>query len=605
MPATVTPSRIQVRSNLDQLADAFELEVVGAGLFVEAAPGRTVNIALGFEDELGQPVYVTVLEGAVIDEYHLEVQPAGLRTRLSGRDATAVLLDREVQILYQRTPPPTPPDVAEFGIQTPPPLPNEPVEEVAPIEPIEVKVGHWRASTIIEDLLADTGLTLAFQVRDYELLEDFSATGRIKDVIDRLLEPWNLTRPFRVEMTLEGKTLWIRHRDQTFAPPADYTYDVADARLGALAITRRIADKVGHVRLEGKLSQSSLEPPVEGVPEVQGGNIWLAGLKVETRSTEDTYKGSVLVTRIETVATTLYPDEKVTRIVKSTYARKGTESLGLVSRETTENVYEPSVYEEGRVVNNPKLKRTVVTVEQVVKNRALQGGGGTPIFNITKLEEKTNHYNALGFLTGATTVISAQVPNKAVQGGGTLMEPREMRVEKLVQSQPLVYQSETSIYGYSKTDGVWDLRSRSVQDNPGRPPGGPGNVSPASATATGDGAVGFLFEPIFLEDTISEAPDAASVHYSNPNLQAEDLAFILEQLRRASGAWEWEVQLTGATMPWLRRGQRIQFTGLVDADEQEIQVPVLTVTDLSLVHDEGAAPQAVASLTLRGWTEAD
>ncbi len=589
MPTTLSPVEILVRSNLELLSDGYEMVLAHSALFTDAAPDQTVNIALGFEDEIGQPVYATVLENAVIDERELTVEPDGIRTRVRGRDATAALMDRDVQILYRRAP------VAEE------------LDAIDPVEPVETKVGHFTARDVIADLVDRVGLDLAFQVRDYELLEDFSASGRIKDVIDQLLEPWNLTTPFKVDVTLEGKTLWIRHRPQAFDPPADYTYDVRDARIGRMAIRRRIARRFGHVRLEGKRSQSSLDPPATEigehgeevpVPEIAGGNVWLTGLKVETRTLEDTYKGSELVTRIETVTTTLYPDETVTKIVKTTYAG---EQKRLVSRETTENDYERSVYEEGRLVNQPKLRRTVVTVETPVRTPS----GGT-IFKISQFEEKKNHYDSLNFLTGATTIVS-ELNKKTDQ-----LERKSMRVEKLVATQPLVFQSEVSSYRFSKKTGDWELETRSIQDNPGRPPGGPGRRSPelsiASPAGSGEGGPGvgipgLLFEPIVLEDTISEEPDAETIHYANPHLELDDLQFVMQQLRDASGVWEWEISLTGATMPWLRRGMRIQFTGLEDGNGDEIEVPAALLMDLSMRHTEDGAPQALSELVLLCWTE--
>src|SRR5258708_7590963 len=103
----ISPKRFTIDSTLELPADHYTAEMADSSTFL-SAPLRsagvkpTVNIQAGLLDASNNPVILTVLSNATIDEYELQYTPTSISTRIRGRDRSALILDSFFARQYQR-----------------------------------------------------------------------------------------------------------------------------------------------------------------------------------------------------------------------------------------------------------------------------------------------------------------------------------------------------------------------------------------------------------------------------------------------------------------------------------------------------------------------
>ncbi len=198
--------RIEIRSDLSQLADQFDLPRVGTDFFTDAVKGAPVEILVGYN---GQSLHQLV--GAA-DEWELAWDDLSMIGGLRGRSLGGRLVDRAFRKTYFRT--------------APNPLPAFPHA-----------VGLFTARQLAEELATTAGLTLRWDAPDYGIQESpFSLSGSIGGSIRRLVQTVGQPEAFSVDVYTEGTELIVKQR--ALSPPApDYTLTLAE--LMGTAITYR------------------------------------------------------------------------------------------------------------------------------------------------------------------------------------------------------------------------------------------------------------------------------------------------------------------------------------------------------------------------------
>jgi hypothetical protein len=88
---------------------------------------------------------------------------------------------------------------------------------------------------------------------------------------------------------------------------------------------------------------------------------------------------------------------------------------------------------------------------------------------------------------------------------------------------------------------------------------------------------------------ISLAQGGRDVTIQNRSLLPEHLTIIANQARAQSESTETEISFTAAGVPWLRRGQYITLTGLIDEIGYEVPLQRALVTEARIEYRESSA----------------
>lgn len=251
------------RASLEFVADTFDVEVATAGRFNDRGPAKFLTLDVGYLDETNTPVTVRQVDAGRIEEWEVQFTPRAITGFIRGRDQAARLLDTYMNQIYgpnQNVVTPLNCGQTTQTVSLPPPQ----------------SLGPAPASQIAKAACDLAGLTLLWQVRDYTVNSSFSATGRCVDVIKKLVEPWSLIAPFKVDVFLRGTTLVVRHRfpppvpldlPESSAyppvppvpfpdPPAEFTMTLAQARRTGLKLKVRLLTRIGQVTFRGSTTLS-------------------------------------------------------------------------------------------------------------------------------------------------------------------------------------------------------------------------------------------------------------------------------------------------------------------------------------------------------------
>jgi hypothetical protein len=244
----ILAGQFTIDSSLDLAADAYTSPVVGSVDYLAADDADTITLSAGLIDPAtGTPYTIGHLVGGV-DEYSLHITPDRIDGSIRGRDNMAEMIDRTYQMRYLRAQPGPLEKIAMDG-KTFDGLPD----------PTLYTVGKFRASEIASQVVTGegqpggpTGLTLSWECRDYDLQENFDASGRPIDILRKLVEPWSQIEALKVDVFVQGTTVICRPRSLTTS--ADYTYAVSDARIKDVTIRRKRAEIYGRVSLSGEFN---------------------------------------------------------------------------------------------------------------------------------------------------------------------------------------------------------------------------------------------------------------------------------------------------------------------------------------------------------------
>jgi len=546
--------RFDVQSDLDIAADGYTVVEAGAATFLAASLGQQMTLAAGLVDPAtGTPYTVQHVVGR-IDEYTLTVGPSSIVGSYRGRDQMALVLEGTFRKVYFRS------------------QPDQKTQDALAAKDTDWTVGTYTARQVAIDVVQSLGLALAWQARDYQLWETFEAVGNAGEILRRLVEPWAQVPMFRVDLFADGATIVARERVNPLGP-VDLTMTAKEARRAQLAIRKRPTQPYGRVTLKGRAE------PV-GLTQVGGPVVWQPSEVTKTETSETFDAAGAPLTRVTTQKIFRMPEKVLLRWVESEYAVSGAEER-LLRREVGGNIYETTLYDERGPSSQPRRLSSSKIVE-----------GIHPDTPRKTWREVAGEYVAFGYEEdGFQTITTTKKSQLDLQANK--FRETERTVKSLKEVEHLMVEERTYVYAVDE-DGNLTPKSSETQVSAGLAPGGRRPPRTLVSGATGTEA---SRAPVELEEVISTDARARDVAYSNPHLSQADLAYLMDKFRRASGKWEWDLDLPGVAVPWLRKGSILHITGLTEADGvTPIPLQPALITEHALAVDEsGTAP----SMTMR------
>jgi hypothetical protein len=557
----IAAGQFTIDSDLSLAADGYTAELASSAAFLAASDADTITLKAGFRDPAtGTSYQVGHLVGG-IDEYELTITPDGITGRIQGRDHMAQLIDRNYQKKYLRVQP----TAVEKSAM------DDRVFDEQP-DPILYIVGTFRASEIAREVVEACGLTLSWECRDYTLLEDFDATGRPLDILRKLVEPWSQVEPLKVDVFVQGTVVICRPRTLTLVP--DYTYPIKDARIKQTVLRRRPAEIYGRVTLYG-----------QGYAGLLGSGVYQPSEVDETTDSETKDEAENVLQRVVRTTTYRMPERVPIRIREQTYDRQSGGQLVLVKDEQTENEWETVAYDDRGATSQPRQLRQSTRVSADKLN-----GKSIP-YQVVQQAYVAYSYETEGYQDMTTT------RKWELKKSGAQLEETERVTRTMKEVSHLEVEEVTTVEKRGKS-GDFYVAQRDVNKSAGVRPAGP---RPGRTIVIGGGALD-PSQQILAVDWISTDQYAKHVQYSNRNLTAQDLEFILAQFRAVSGLWEYELSLTYLSMPWLRKGNVLQLTGLLAEDGTPIPLGPALVVQQTLNYDEASnSPSMLSTLTARYW----
>ena len=558
--ADIGSQRFDIDSTMDIPADGFRTTIDNSDLFLAAAEDDRIVLSAGFRDPaapLDPPQTIRSIDG-VVDEWEIEVTPDGIIGSARGRDRVADLLDRQFNKIF---------------------LIEQPDEDPG----VEFAVGSFLASQIIREVAASAGLDLAYQCRDYELLEDFQASGRAFDIIRRLTEPWSQVPRFRVDIFVQGNVLFCRQRVDN--PVPDFTFTVTDARIGRLTIRKRQQPRFATVTLSGKLAPRNLQET-----QGPGGAIIIRSGVVEEVELHETFDAAgkprerVIVNKLIRM-----PDRIDLAYLKQTFDVT-TATSKLIAEERVVKEYEDSRYIRAGPTNQPKLLR------ECRDRFGIDPDDPTKTFQQLEQIDKLWGYDEFGFQNIETEKTSTLDLDSGVFG----------ETKRIIRTQREIEHLKTEvvqeIYDVDES-GELTLRQIDTTIQAGLRPHG--TRPPRSISSGGLSTDRTPQEQIQLVETISTDPKAIDARFSNRHMDEADLEFIMDQFRRASGDFEYEILVDFMHMPFLRKGSILSLTDLVAEDGfTPIPLDPALVIEHRLEFDESSeAARMVSSIRAVFWRD--
>lgn len=557
------PSGLNVDQSVQLAADQFEVAFNGSAGFVEKPTAADLRTGLlDPYDPYLTPEFIDHITDGTVDEHELHVEPGKMTSVIRGRNAMAKALETVIYVTYsvnfeQPGAPETPTTLAIQGF---PSLPA-----IAGITVPEIMHGQWKVSTILADICDRIGLGLAYGGPDYQLREDVVVNGPVLSTIQSLIEPFNHFEPSKMDVWVENGTLIIRPRGTAGPGVASQILDAHDARITNLMLRQRDLDKVRVLRLIGSRTGTNLYFAIDPGDRTD----------VTTEEALDPLT-NVVTMKIVTTKVVRILDNAVKSQTIQTFADRvndqGVLTRGaLVSEKVTVSDWDdlelayPNV-----IVNQPKEHNRVITESGF--NQAI-GSEHTELVPMNRTSIM-HHYNLTGYLTMQNTRKetwdTTPVPFGVV---GWVLDSAESK--QYEDNGAGMYCITTTQFGADGTPG--DCRRTTAN---GTRPGGPGRRAAAGKNTNNE-------EPVTYAAVISLDVGAKDMTIQNKNLLPEHLAIIAAQAQAASGAVETEVSFTAAGMPWIKRGQYMQITGLHREDGvTEIPLGAGLVTDARIEYRE-------------------
>lgn len=553
-------TRFDVQSDLDIAADGYNVAVAGAAEFLAAALGQQMTLAAGLVDPAtGTPYTVQHVVGR-IDEYALNTTPSSITAALRGRDQMALLLEGTFKKVYFRS------------------QPDQKTQDALAEKDTAWTVGDYTARQVAKQVVEAQGLALAWQARDYALFETFEAVGNAAEILRRLVEPWQQVPMFRADLFAEGGTIVVRERLNPFAP-VDLTITAKDARRSQLAIRKRPTQPYGRVRLTGRAEPVGLTPG--------GGLIVWQPSEVTIERVSQTFDANgAPLTRVNRSETYRMPEKVLLRWIEKEHAISGgTEKL--MRHEEGQNDWEATLYDQRGPSSQPR---------QLRQDKLLKGihpDDPQKTFQEIAREEVFFGYEEEGFQSITTTKKSE------LDLAAKKIRETERVVKTLKEVEHLKVEERTATYAVDE-NGNLTRKREDTQVSAGLAPGG---RRPPRTLVSGGAQTDKSREPVVLEEVISTDARARDVSFANPHLSRADLTYLMDKFRRASGKWEYELDMSGVAVPWLRKGSVVHITGLVDADGATpipLQ-PALVVEHVLAVDESGPQPSMTSRVKAVFW----
>lgn len=532
------PSGLNVDQTVQLAADQFEVAFNNSTPFVDRPTGADMSTGLlDPYDPYLAPIFVNHIAGGVMDEHELHVTPSSMISVLRGRNAMAFALETTVYVTYSvafeqdGNPPPS----GTLAIQGFPQLTAIPGVTV----PLTLH-GQWRVSQIIKDLCQRAGLGVSYGGPDYQLREDTVVNGPILGAIQSLIEPFNHFEPSKMDMWVESGILIIRPRGTAGPGAASQILDAHDTRITDLMIRQRYLNTIRVLRLVGSRTGTNLNVAID------------PGSRTDV-TTDETVDPTTNAVTLKTVTTSLIRilDNAVKSQTVQVFGDKvndqGVLTRGaLISEKAIVADWDDLVLGYPNVVVNQPKQHSQVTTESGF-NQAI----GSEHTELVPMNRTTvlHKYSLTGYLTLQDTKKEIWDTTPTPFGVvGWILDSREAKAYE--DNGAGMYQITTTQFGADGTPG--DVRRTTAN---GTRPGGPGRKTSAGKSANSD-------ETVTYATVISLAAFAKDLTIQNKSLLQEHLTLIARQAVASSGKTEVEVSFTAAGMPWIKRGQFLQITGL-------------------------------------------
>lgn len=570
--------RFEIDSTVEFPSDHFAVSFVGSDPFRNKTASDTVDLSIGLLSGTGAPQVISFIENGITDEFEIVILPAAITGTKNGRDGIASALDGFFEKRYYRFPE-TVPEYPPRDPTTHQPIPQEDSTHTPLPPPPPGVSGIFMASQIAREAAASVGIGLVWGCPDYELVENFFATGRVIDTINNLVQPFTMVSPFRADIYSEGTTLIIRPRNPSRAP--DFTITLAAAKRETATLRVRKTQLYGQVWLTGApepLNQNS-------------SGIWIEGEETFRTVDEARDANDQILSRVETEETKITPTGQTKRKVVTSYVAQdgGGSVLKLTDRTTTTNEYTIGTFGIAGPIQ-PKVLKSTQT-----KKEGYDDAGN---FIVTEVYERGFSYDE-GIATGKQTTETELTKKLDQSVTPPVLVPDLMKVKATKDNGYLLIEHVTTSYQFTQDNTghyipVFDRRD--VQRQSGFRAGGPAALPRRTGSDRGDA--------VRLVRTFSTDKKAVKVVQNFPNINLDGLKLIMAQFEHASGLWEYEVALAGVNMPWIRRGMYLQITDIEsEIPGTLIPLPVLLVTEVVTEYDESSlTPRSISKIRAFGWS---
>lgn len=566
-----------IDSTLEFVSDHWSADVPDSVLFRAAALTDRVSLSAGLIDVSNTPQMITAITAAVIDEYEVTLTPTNISGTVRGRDPSALILDSQFNQIYART------SSTQVGV----------IAEIMPgqeaaVTPTPTQVGIFTAKKIAQDAVASAvdpvsglPLSLSWEVRDYTILQpSYQVSGRVIDTLRRLTMPWNLVSPYRVDILIQGTTVVVKHRATPAQPIVpQYTFNLTALRRSTLNIRKRRLHKLGTVTLRGARVPPGLQLS-SAAQLAAGAGVYSSGQETVTFESTTFDDGGNLVSKVVTTETYRMPDRILLLTVKETYTGGAGAALELSSRETVTKEWEASVYDGTGVVNQPKQLSDLIVREGIDVDN-----DDTSTFRVLAEENTINDYDDLGFLETTTNV------RKKWNFDDEELQNDKMSIKLYHDVGSLFTEQISELYNWNNDRTAWVIQQREASIGGGHRPGGPGRGQSTAGTHDTPGGAGLV--QIVRIHVFSTDTDAQNVEFSDENMAGEDLDFIMAMFTATVNLYEYEMSFGGVAMPWIKRGQTIQFTNVqTEIDGLLFTLPPATITEVRSEYVEsGESPR--------------
>ena len=522
-----TPRSFTTRANISLPSNEFEAEVDELNAFGDISPTSAVSLSAGYVDQDGVPHSIAVGGGRVTETI------ANLR-----KDATVVTvrgvtsLENPLFKIYQMRflVPPVDPKTLE-------------VEEGGVNDPKSTAYIPYIIGTFTAKQIAMMAGAAAWTANDYTMRADFTANGRLIDILNQLVAPFQLLEAAKSDIFVYGNLVVVQKRGtRAFRGMGMISMTAKDARISSLEVRKRRGQYVRKVVLYGMPIMSTSSSGASGQPPEPFS--YIEG--EDYANTVQTISAGGVTTTIAENITYRTPE----RVVKAVAKTISTSPGGLVSSENTTNEWEvPAVY-SWKLPDPPRLKSSHTVYQGYAP------GDKEKMFRVVKEVWVGYEYDGNGFLKNTVTT-TAEWDSKTGK-----MKTSTMSAAAVRDSGKLQVTRDTVDFKIDSKGEKWYPTAADTTLSAGYRPGGP--LQAGGALYEGDPSSGKGLRNIVLVANISSEPDAFDIEASFPFMDMGGLSQVLANLREGNGRSINELATFGVGIPWMVVGDTLNLTEVPD-----------------------------------------
>lgn len=203
---------ITISQELDLLADEFSFDTPYFTKFLNA--DEDITISQGYE---GNNINLT----GKADEWNISLSNSEFSLSVRGRDNMKQALETQ----FQKT----------YFLYQPSVEPRTKYDE-----PIPYEVGETMASAVAQQACTMAGLAIVWDCPDYPVVNAVEPSNGFNEsaaeAIKKLIEPFQHTEMFRVDVYASDNTVYVKKRRYPYA--VDYSIALTDAKIGSFSLAK-------------------------------------------------------------------------------------------------------------------------------------------------------------------------------------------------------------------------------------------------------------------------------------------------------------------------------------------------------------------------------